>query len=89
MQNLQDLANEIKGLHLQPLVNFKNPKSQTEIFHSYVEIIRNEFRTDFCARTISIEVTDCDIFALEKWLKSHLRGKKVTHSGNWIQVEKV
>lgn len=88
--NLQDIANEIRGLHLAPVISPKSEyKSNSEIFHTYAEIIRSEFRSDFCACTISIEVTDCNIWGLEKYLKSHLRGKKVSHFGNWIQVEKV
>lgn len=88
--NLQDIANEIRGLHLAPVISPKSEyKSNSEIFRTYAEIIRSEFRSDFCACTISVEVTDCEILGLEKYLKSHLRGKKVTHFGNWIQVEKV
>lgn len=87
--DLQSLANEIRGLHLAPVISTNQPKNQTELFRRYAEIIRDEFRNDFCARTISIEVTDCNIFALEKWLKSHLRGKKISTFGNWIQVEKI
>ena len=88
--DLQQIANEIRGLHLAPVISPKSEyKSNSEIFHNYAEIIRSEFRNDFCACTISIDVTDCNIFQLEKYLKSHLRGKKVTHFGNWIQVEKI
>lgn len=87
--DLQSLANEIRGLHLAPVISENQSKNQTENFRRYAEIIRDEFKADFCARTISIEVTDCNIFALEKWLKSHLRGKKISTFGNWIQVEKI
>lgn len=88
--DLQQIANEIRGLHLQPLANSENQiKSNSEIFRTYAEIIRSEFKSDFCACTISIEVTDCNILGLEKYLKSHLRGKRISHFGNWIQIEKI
>ena len=87
--DLQQIANEIRGLHLAPVISENQPKSNSEIFRRYAEIIRTEFKADFCACTISIEVTDCNIFQLEKYLKSHLRGKRISHFGNWIQVEKV
>ena len=87
--DLQELAKEIQGLHLAPVISEK-PKSQTENFRTYAEIIRDEFKADFCTRTVEIEVTDCsNIYTLEKWLKSHLRGKKISTFGNWIRVEKI
>lgn len=88
--DLQQVANEIRGLHLVPVISPKSEyKSNSEIFRTYAEIIRSEFRSDFCACTIEIEVTDCEILSLEKWLKGHLRGKRISHFGNWIRVEKI